>query len=206
MPVHMVAAALKSGHLVADRTFDRVYPSELRFASRQHWTPLSVAARAARLLVEAGASRILDVGSGPGKFCITGALTTDAVFIGIERRPQLVQIASAVAFRLGASRARFIHADVLRYPFDRFDGLYLFNPFCECLAPDLMRIDDTVVFSPPLFQKSVLTTARKLARLPVGVAVATYHGFGGVMPQNYSCMHREAAGTDQLDLWIKTGS
>jgi SAM-dependent methyltransferase len=206
MPANMVAAALKSGYLVGDQTFDRVYPSELRFLSRQHWTPVSVAARAARLLVEAGATRILDAGCGPGKFCITGALTTDATFTGIEQRQRLVQIACAVGFRLGANKARFIHANILGYAFDRFDGFYFYNPFQECAESGLVRIDDTVALSPPQFHRSVLATARKLARLPVGVAVATYHGFGGVMPQNYSCMHREKAGTDRLDLWIKTGS
>jgi SAM-dependent methyltransferase len=206
MPALLVASALRSGQLVSDRTFDRVYPPELRFISQQHWTPVGVAARAAHLLVEAGATRILDVGSGPGKFCLTGALTTDAVFTGVEQRQQLVEIARAVAFRIGTDRARFLHADVLRFPFRRFDGFYLYNPFYEYLDPAGVRIDDTIGLSVPLFQRSVLTTIRKLARLPIGVAVATYHGFGGLMPKSYSRAHQENAGTDLLDLWIKTRS
>jgi SAM-dependent methyltransferase len=206
MPALVVAAALKSGHLVTDRVFDRIYPPELRFISRQYWTPVAVAARAAQLLVEAGATRILDIGSGPGKFCITGALTTDAVFTGVEQRQQLVEVARAVAYRIGAERARFLHADVLRFPFRRFDGFYLYNPFFEYLAVTGVRIDDAIGLSVPLFERSVLTTTRKLARLPVGVAVATYHGFGGVMPNSYSRVYQEGAGTDRLDLWIKTKS
>jgi len=206
MPALVVAAALKSGQLVTDRTFDRVYPPELRFISQQHWTPVGVAARAAHLLVEAGATRILDVGSGPGKFCITGALTTKAVFTGIEHRQQLVEVARAVAFRIGIDRARFLHANALRFPFHRFDGFYLYNPFYEYLDPTGVRIDHAIGPSVPIFQRSVLTTTRKLARLPVGVAVATYHGFGGVMPETYTRVHQENAGTDRLDLWIKTHS
>jgi len=204
MPALVVAAALKSGHPVTDRIFDRVYPPELRFISQQHWTPVGVAARAAHLLVEAGARRILDVGSGPGKFCITGALTTRAVFTGVEQRQQLVEIARAVAFRIGADRACFVHANVLRFPFQHFDGFYLYNPFYECIDPTGVAIDDALGLSVPLFRKSILSTTRKLARLPVGVAVATYHGFGGVMPKTYSRVHQENAGTDRLDLWIKT--
>jgi SAM-dependent methyltransferase len=204
MPATFVAAVLKSGYLVADRTFDRMYPSALRFLSQQHWTPVAVSSRAAQLLVEAGASRILDVGSGPGKFCIIGALTTDAIFTGIDQRQQLVEIARAVAFRIGAGRARFLHADALRFPFRRFDGFYLYNPFYERLDPAVVPIDDTLGLSPQAFQRSVLKTTRKLARLPVGVAVVTYHGFGGVMPESYSRVHQEEAGTDRLDVWIKT--
>src|SRR5207244_1254082 len=76
MPALAVAAALRSGCPVADGVFDRMFPTELRFVSFQHWTPVAVARRAAELLVGAGARRLLDVGSGPGKFCIVGALTT----------------------------------------------------------------------------------------------------------------------------------
>jgi SAM-dependent methyltransferase len=206
MPALFVAAALKSGQLITDRTFDRVYPPELRFISQQHWTPVGVAARAAHLLVDAGATRILDIGSGPGKFCITGALTTEATFTGIEQRQQLVEIARAVAFRIGAARARFLHGSALRFPFHKFDGFYLYNPFYEYLDCSGVPIDQTLGLSVPLFQKSVLTTTRKLARLSVGVAVATYHGFGGVMPKTYTRVHQENAGTDRLDLWIKTSA
>jgi SAM-dependent methyltransferase len=204
MPALFVAAALKSGQLVADRTFDRVYPTELRFVSYQHWTPVDVAVRAAHLLVEAGATRILDVGAGPGKFCITGALTTTATFTGVEQRQQLVEVARAVAFRIGADRARFLHADVLRFPFHRFDGFYLYNPFYECLDPALVRIDDSVPLSPFLYKESVRTTTRKLARLPIGVPVVTYHGLGGDLPAGYSRVHEEIAGDGRLVLWIKT--
>jgi SAM-dependent methyltransferase len=180
MPALFVAAALKSGQIVA--------------------------VRAAHLLVEAGATRILDVGSGPGKFCITGALTTAATFTGVEQRQQLVEVARAVAFRIGADRARFLHANVLKFPFNRFDGFYLYNPFYECLDETLVRIDDTVPHSSLLFQECVRTTIRKLARLPVGVAVVTSHGFGGVLPRTYSRVHEEVAGSDRLVLWIKTAS
>jgi SAM-dependent methyltransferase len=165
-----------------------------------------VAARAAQLLVGAGASRILDVGCGPGKFCLTGALSTDAIFTGVDQRQQLVETARAVASRIGADRARFLHADALRFPFSRFDGFYLYNPFYERLDTAVVPIDGTVGLSSLRFQTCVLTTTRKLARLPVGVAVATYHGFGGVMPESYNRVHQEEAGTDRLDLWIKMSS
>ena len=199
-----VAAALKSGCAISDRAFDRVYPHELRFVSHQHWTPVDVAMRASHLLVEAGARRILDVGSGPGKFCIVGALTTaDASFTGVERREGLVEIARSVGDRVGAVRASFLHANVRRFPFARFDGFYLYNPFYEEINRTLLQIDDTITRSPLNFRRCVQTTTRKLARLRPGAAVVTYHGFGGTMPDSYRRVHAENAGTDELVLWIK---
>jgi SAM-dependent methyltransferase len=203
MPATTVAAALRAGQLVSDQAFDRLYPTALRFLSFRYWTPVAVAARAAQLLAEAGATRVLDVGSGPGKFCITGALTQPVAFTGIERRPRLIEVARATAERTGAERARFVEADILRFPFARYDGFYIYNPFYEAVAPTALRIDDSVAHSPALYRQSVAGTARKLARLPIGVAVVTYHGLGGAMPSPYSRVHQETAGTDQLTLWVK---
>src|SRR3954471_8285376 len=86
--------------LPSDVEFDDVYDPEIRALSPQHWTPVQVAARAATLLTQAGATRILDVGSGAGKFCIAGALSTDAHFTGVERRGRLVETARRAATRL----------------------------------------------------------------------------------------------------------
>src|SRR5258708_18652778 len=106
-----------SAFMSSDLEFDSIYDERTREFSPLHWTPLLVAARAARLLTQAGATRILDVGSGAGKFCIVGALSTDARFVGIERREHLVQIASGAASPLGATPATFIQADVATFSF-----------------------------------------------------------------------------------------
>jgi hypothetical protein len=70
--------------LTSDLAFDALYERRIRELSPQHWTPVRIARRAAELLTLSGAKRILDVGSGVGKFCIVGALTTEAQFVGIE--------------------------------------------------------------------------------------------------------------------------
>jgi SAM-dependent methyltransferase len=203
MPALSVAAALRSGCPVADDVFDRVFPPALRDVSFQHWTPVAVARRAAQLLVGAGARRVLDVGSGPGKFCIVGALTTLASFTGIERRPSLVEVARRVAEESGTDRAAFFRGNALRFPFDHFDGFYLYNPFYEQVNLALLQIDETNVHSPVLFRRCVLATRAKLRRMPRGTAVVTYHGFGGTMADGYRQVHRENAGDGTLALWIK---
>ncbi|MGI8819806.1 MAG: hypothetical protein ACR2ID_02870 [Chthoniobacterales bacterium] len=52
-----------------DEKFDLLYPPEIRELSAIFWTPVRLAAEAARLLVPLPGTRVLDVGCGPGKFC-----------------------------------------------------------------------------------------------------------------------------------------
>ena len=47
-----------------------------------------------------------------GKFCIIGDLTTDAEFVGVEQRSDLVGIARSAGASVGASKATFVHANV----------------------------------------------------------------------------------------------
>jgi predicted RNA methylase len=189
--------------LNSDLEFDAIYDDKTRELSPQHWTPLRVAARAARLLTQTGATRILDVGSGAGKFCIVGALSTDAQFVGIERRAQLVDIASGAASRLGVTRATFIQADVATFSFKGFDGVYLYNPFHEQISPYLPQIDPTLERSEDVYDHFVQRTTDKLAGMAAPVAVVTFNGFGGPMPRSYTFLGDEPAGSDRLELWIK---
>lgn len=189
--------------LASDVEFDRVYDAEVRKLSEQHWTPVQVAARAAALLTDAGATRILDVGSGVGKFCIVGALSTNAQFVGVEQRGRLVNIARGVATRLGAARAAFIHANVDTFSFDGFDGIYLYNPFYEQICKLLIRID-AAEQSSITYRRLVRVTADKLASLAAPAAVVTYGGFGGEMPPAYTPRRVEAGGDDRLELWVKS--
>lgn len=201
--LRLAAANLRSGLHVSDRQFDQAYPRALRVASPYHWTPVTVAARAARLLEDAGARNIADIGAGPGKFCIVGALTTRARFTGIEQRSGLVAVARAVAKVFEARRARFLHANITDVDLCSFDGLYLYNPFYEQICGSLPLIDEAVAPSPGLFHSYVVAMLRHFHRASTGTVVVTYHGFGGRMPEGWDCVHRERAGNDQLKVWIK---
>jgi predicted RNA methylase len=189
--------------LASDGIFDKVYDPRIRRLSEQHWTPVRVAARAAALLTRAGATRILDIGSGVGKFCIVGALCTDAEFVGVERREDLIRIASATAAEFGATRARFVHSNVEEFSFDGFDGVYLYNPFFEQISASLQMIDETVERSATTYDYFVSVTVAKLRAMPSPVAVATYHGFGGRLDHDFQFMGDESAGNDVLELWVK---
>ena len=189
--------------LSSDLEFDAAYDDKIRDLSEQHWTPVRVAARAAQLLTHAGATRILDVGSGVGKFCIVGALSTDAHFVGVEWRRNLVEIARRTALGFGAVRATFVHASVDTFAFDGFDGIYLYNPFYEQISNFLIQIDNEIDRSPPAYRRFVRGTMTKLAEAPRPMAVVTFHGFGAPLPPEYTLLGDEPAGNDQLELWVK---
>jgi SAM-dependent methyltransferase len=191
------------GALSSDEDFDQLYPLDIRRLSAVHWTPVSVAARAATLLARAGATRILDVGSGVGKFCLVGATVTNARFVGVERRRRLVEIAGWAAARLGVGQVTFVHSNIDRFPFEGFDGIYLYNPFFEQIGRLLPHIDDSVEFSLANYRHLTGLVTDRLSTLATGTAVVSYHGFGGLMPRSYRYEGDEVAGDDRLELWIK---
>jgi predicted RNA methylase len=188
---------------MSDVEFDSMYGEKIRRLSAQHWTPVRVAVRAATLLIQAGARRILDVGSGVGKFCIVGALTTDADFVGVERREDLVEIARGAAARLEAARATFVHQNIDVFSFAGFDGIYLYNPFHEQINREVPPIDGAFPRSNAAYRRFVEKTAQKLAALPSATAVVTFNGFGGTLSREYTFRGDEPAGNDRLELWTK---
>jgi SAM-dependent methyltransferase len=189
--------------LRSDLAFDSIYDKAIRDLSRQHWTPVRIAARAAWLLTQHGARRILDVGSGVGKFCLVGAQITEASFVGVERRAHLVDIARGAAARLEISRATFVHANIDSFSFEGFDGIYLYNPFYEQIGEYLDPIGPDLDRSAIAFRHYVNTTVEKLRGLDSPVVVVTYHGFGGTMPPAFRCVADEVAGNDRLEVWSK---
>jgi predicted RNA methylase len=188
---------------ISDDDFDRVFPDEVRCLSSQHWTPIAVAARAAEILRASGATRVLDIGSGPGKFCIVGALVTELAFYGVEQRPWLVNVARESAHRLGAHRAHFEHANVTDVSFEPYDAFYLFNPFYEQISHFVRQVDRSINRSRATYDRYVLAVKRKLAATRLGTTVVTYNGFGGVVPPSFAQVGQESAGSDQLEIWAR---
>jgi SAM-dependent methyltransferase len=191
---------LRSQRSFPDPDFDALFPPPVAALAERHFTPVDVARRAADLLVESSDSHVLDVGSGVGKFCVVGALTTGARFTGVEHRQHFVEHARELARRLGAENAEFFHADATIMDWRAFDGIYLFNPFAENLWTPL---DTTVPAEPRLFHQYVQETKERLRATRKGTRVVTFHGFGASMPAGYRLAWREPAGADVLDLWIK---
>lgn len=182
---------LVSGEWVPDAEVDRLYPKALRKLSRVHWTPVLVARRVAALLGTPGA-QVLDVGSAVGKLCHVGALLSEATFTGVERRPELVAVASVVAGRHGISRARFLAADMRDVAWEAYDAYYLYNPFGELRYGDRAAHD-----------ASVAHVEERLRAARPGTKVAIYHTFGGRVPEGYLVIGRELLGRGTLEVWLR---
>jgi SAM-dependent methyltransferase len=199
-----VLDAVHSGGDGADAEFDHAYPRWIRALSASFWTPVRVAVRAAALLVAKPGARVLDVGSGVGKFCIVGAAATGATFTGVEHRWRLVSMATRAAGAFGVESARFRCAPFDTLDATSFDGIYLFNPFEENLCDPWERVDDTVLLSRERFARDTVRAECMLASSRVGTRVVTYNGFGSGMPHGFRLDLRERHGRGILELWEKT--
>ncbi|MEJ1237132.1 methyltransferase domain-containing protein [Chryseolinea sp. T2] len=183
-----------------DEEFDRIYPRNIRRISEQHFTPLNVAKTAASFLVSRPATRVLDIGSGAGKFCFVGAASTKGVFAGIEQREDLVNLSNSIARKLHIQNVRFIHTNVMGIALKEFDAFYLFNPFYENVKAG-ERIDDTVLVSPSLFASYSSYTRSQLSEMPEGTRLATYYTSPSFIPNDYRQV--ESSSDGHLLLWEK---
>jgi SAM-dependent methyltransferase len=185
---------------IEDEKFDLIYPAKIRALSPVFWTPVAVAAEAAKWLVTAPRLRVLDIGCGPGKFCLVAALVTEGRFTGVDQRSDLITIARQAASELKLPDVGFIHGNVLDLNFGDFEAFYLFNPFEENMFQG-KKIDRAVPLSPELFKKYTSHVSTELGARPIGTRVATYMGYANDIPSCYSCESTHFG--DDLKLWIK---
>lgn len=72
---------------------------------------------------------IYDLGSGYGRFCLYGALTTDAQFRGIEMVRHRVRAADEIKDNYRVDNASFERGNVLDYDLSDATAIFMFNPF-----------------------------------------------------------------------------
>ena len=187
-----------------DDTFDDQLPAHLHTKSSVHFTPVAVAQFAVRLLAPTPGTRVLDVGSGAGKFCLVAAQAQPATrFVGVEYRERLVTVAAELAARNGLANVEFVHADAFNLDWADFDAFYFFNPFGEQLHHGYWFLDLTIEFCPANYVKWVSAVRERLGQARIGTRVVTYHGFGGPAPMGYAMISEHTYGSDRLELWVK---
>jgi SAM-dependent methyltransferase len=181
-----IAEMLRVGSCPPDRAFDIFLPDDLRALSPDQWTPLEVAASAARWLRECGVERVVDIGSGPGKFCVAAALAGSFELIGLEQNPRFVAVARSLARLFGVeSRARFVHGALGSGALPAADAYYLYNPFAQQLFAPSESFDGDAPANYQRYLRDVRLAQDVFRRAPAGTIVLTYNGFGGLMPASY---------------------
>ncbi|HLA59778.1 MAG TPA: methyltransferase domain-containing protein, partial [Puia sp.] len=140
-----------SNWFASDDEFNQLYNIDLQYLANRHWTPTTVAKRASAFLAAEPGNKILDIGSGVGKFCLTGAYYhPDAFFFGIEQRKKLVESADYVKCLLELKNASFIHGNFTKLSLNKFDHFYFYNSFYENLD-GTAKIDDSIAYSGELY-------------------------------------------------------
>jgi len=183
-----------------DAEFDWLYPQHLQLISQQHWTPVAVARKAAEYLKVPG-SRILDIGSGIGKFCLTAAHEHPYCdYYGVEQRHELIHYAENSRNYLNLGNVSFIHANITQINFDEFDHFYFYNAFYENIDRS-NAIDDTLEVSESLFEYYSAYLYHALKNRPSGTRIVTYQSFTEIIPHGY-CIEEMSFNT-LLRLWIK---
>jgi predicted RNA methylase len=199
--VGAVREALRARVPVDDPEFDRLYPEHVRRLSTVHWTPVSVALRAAELLAPEPGARVLDVGAGAGKLCCVGALACGGTWHGIEIDPALVAAATTTARRLEVDHRTWFEAGEMdQLDWGRYDSLYFYNPFESLLFGTARHAGDAGWVA---FADQVARAEARLSELPTDTRVVTFHGFGGEMPSSFERTFVEAIGDAELALWVQ---
>ena len=111
-----------------------IVADEILPASEIHFTPVDVSIIAARYLAEVAGTRVLDIGSGAGKFCVIGATCTDGYFIGVEMRLSFSEEASHISNVYDLANVQFVHANITDINLTDYDAFYIFNPCQENIS------------------------------------------------------------------------
>ena len=192
---------LKKIQSLIDKEFDELYSENLRKHSSIHWTPIEVVKIALNWLEITEKSRVLDIGSGIGKFCTLGALLTKGHFTGVEMRSELVETANFLIKELDLCNIHYLHSNITEIDFTEYNAFYYYNPFCEQIAIS-DAIDDTIAYSQIQFREYEDYVIDQLSALPINTRVVTYCSETFAFPDTYELKNLNSDGT--LALWIKT--
>jgi predicted RNA methylase len=199
-----IADALATRTDPPDSAFDHYLSERIRALSSQHWTPLVVAAQAARWFDDYGVGTVVDIGSGAGKFCVAAALAGGCRFTGLEHRASLVSAARQLArtFHV-ADRVCFIQGALGEADLPVADAYYFYNPFEENIRPSRERIDDSVELSLERHRRDLETVRELLVDARGGTYLLTYNGLGAKLPPSYQRVRTNRELPNVLCLWRK---
>ena len=181
--------------------FCQLYSLPIQQLNDLHWSPLLIINKAVGFLANKPDARILDIGSGAGKFCLAGAYyKPSAFFTGVEQRHHLHQQAVDVRQRLGRLSVDFIEGNFTRLDFRKYDNFYFYNSFFENVD-GANRIDDSIAYSIELYSYYNRILCSKLYATPPGTRIVTYKSLGFEIPPGFTL--EDAQCDNRLKFWIR---
>ena len=196
----MAFKLLKLNIDVKDDDINAIYPEKIRRLARQHWTPVGVAKRAAEFLADRPGARVLDIGSGAGKFCLVGATYTKGNFTGIEQRRRLVTLSKKLAGIYDIHNVNFIHRNITSINFSNYNAFYFYNSFYENIE-QWNKIDDTVELGTSLYHQYSMYIVEQFVTLPIGTRLVTYCSPTTIVPSTFRLLDTSQGGL--LKFWEK---
>ena len=185
----------------SDEAFDRLYPAAVQALSKRHWTPLQVAREASAFLGADPRVKILDIGSGAGKFCLAAAhFNPTPFYYGIEQRKNLVYNAETARQVLRMDNVSFIHGNFTQVHFRDYDHFYFYNSFYENITA-VNRMDESIDYSVELYNYYNRYMFKQLEQTPPGTRLAAFHSMEDEVPPGF---HVVGSSPDRLlKFWIK---
>jgi len=185
----------------SEQSFCQLYPLSVQRLDKLHWSPLTIIYKSVQFLANRNNAKILDIGSGTGKFCLAGAYyKPNAAFYGVEQRQYLIGHAESAKEKLGRLKVQFMHKNFTQLNLKEFNGFYFYNSFFESI-PGTEKIDDSIAYSPELYHYYSRYLSRELDEMPTGTRVATYCSWDDEIPPSYRLIETDM---DQLlKFWEK---
>ncbi len=187
-------------YFFSDAAFDNLFPVYVQKLSTIHWTPINVAITASRFLNSSMGARIVDIGAGVGKFCITGGFFNNGTYTGIEQRKNFVTVGNKVIKQFGLDNVTLLHCNFLEMDISEYTGIYFYNSFHENIVLS-DSLDEQVDRSAELYELYTNHLLIQLKKMPVGTRLATYWQSIAEIPGCYRL--RETHYNNLLKLWVK---
>lgn len=199
----MIAEYLKLNIPITDKEFDMIYPAIIRKFSKRHFTPVEVAIKASQLLITKPKQKILDIGSGVGKFCFVASSCTEAQYTGVDYRKHFVDLCKKVTEKHHFKNVNFIHKNILKIDFTKYDAFYFFNSFQKQIDKTAKMGDDIKTNSEnfKIFSAYLKTQFEKM---PDGTRIVTYYVNSVQIPDSYRLVSKHF--NDLLMCWEKASN
>ncbi len=186
---------------ISNEVFDAIFSPEIKALSDRHWTTVFIAKISADYFCNQKHAKVLDIGSGAGKFCFVGAtLHPKSEFHGVDIRQNLIDASNEIKNTYAVNNTTFFQQDVLAMNFIGYDGIYLFNPFQEKIDTSSIIDKDSSVD----VEKYITYTSHiyyELHKVAVGTKLVAYFSEDFCIPKSFKLIASHMKG--ELKFYLK---